>query len=835
MATVTGSSFGDFQAYFEYSTETTNTTYKVEVTSAGFKQNCTWSSYPWKTILEATKYDDRSDTIGTATRSAGYHGVLTTDKTYSWSRKTSAYKVTIKATTKKNISGGSSGSVSKTFTIPALASYTVTYKANGGSGAPAADKKYYGKTLTLSSTKPTRSGYTFVGWGTSSSDTSVAYKAGASYTSNSPITLYAIWKKEITLTYNANGGNGAPSSSSVTIYNAKTSYEFTLKSEPTTPKKGYTFVGWSKSNTSTSGSKPGATITLSSSDTLYAIWKKEIKITYNANGGSGAPDAVSKTVYNATTSYTFTMPGGPTTPKANCDFLGWSTSSTATSASYSTNEKVSFSTSDTLYAVWKLKYTPPITSLYARRVDANGKDDDEGVHGKVRVAWTAGKLAGVVQAPTITVSYRIKGSDNDYSTVYTYTSTTSDAKGTAETPAFVLNDINGSTELSQETQYDIRVVITDNANSKGTPFPTFISKVQFIIDINEDGTGISFGSPCARTGISSSWNMYLDNNKRIYGQGSDGYWYSLAYMGETDNSQFGYGGYYSGFGTAYYNGNTVYIRSKNDIYMEPKNTVNISGSCSTTSSISAGSYIFSGTNIYLNSGYRLRGIKSGDGALSVDNSNIVAGILEDNNRVLLGAALNSAPTEIRSPSVIYLKCGGTTSDESRYTLKLTYDTISDVTYGYLMPGYNTNGGTSYTNLGGANHKWRNVYATNGTIATSDRNLKRDIKYLSDKYLNLFDLLQPVSYKMIEGDRTHIGFIAQDVEDAMNTVGLSAEDFAGLCKDIKYIKNEDGDETPLINDSGEYEYLYSLRYSEFIPIAIAKIKQLEKEIKELKGE
>ena len=71
--------------------------------------------------------------------------------------------------------------------------YTVSYNANGGSGAPAAQTKTYGVNLTLSSTKPTRAGYTFKGWATSSTG-AVAYPAGGTYTANSAITLYAVWE-----------------------------------------------------------------------------------------------------------------------------------------------------------------------------------------------------------------------------------------------------------------------------------------------------------------------------------------------------------------------------------------------------------------------------------------------------------------------------------------------------------------------------------------------------------------------------------------------------------------------------------------------------------------
>ena len=81
---------------------------------------------------------------------------------------------------------------SKTVTI-SCPTYTVAYNMNGGSGTISSQTKYYNKSLTLSSTKPTRSGYTFKGWSTSSSATSPTYQAGGTYTNNAGATLYAVW------------------------------------------------------------------------------------------------------------------------------------------------------------------------------------------------------------------------------------------------------------------------------------------------------------------------------------------------------------------------------------------------------------------------------------------------------------------------------------------------------------------------------------------------------------------------------------------------------------------------------------------------------------------
>lgn len=79
-------------------------------------------------------------------------------------------------------------------TLPTIKrTYTVSYNANGGTGAPASQTKTYGTNLTLSSTIPTRAGYAFKGWATSSTG-AVAYPAGGTYTANSAITLYAVWE-----------------------------------------------------------------------------------------------------------------------------------------------------------------------------------------------------------------------------------------------------------------------------------------------------------------------------------------------------------------------------------------------------------------------------------------------------------------------------------------------------------------------------------------------------------------------------------------------------------------------------------------------------------------
>lgn len=166
-----------------------------------------------------------------------------------------------------------------TVIVPAVArpTYTVSYNANGGSGAPSSQTKQHDITLTLSSTKPTRDGYEFAGWGTSATDTGVKYAAGGQYTGNASITLYAIWTNvaKLTINYNANGGSGAPVSQTHLI---NTTSKIS-GAKPTRDK--YVFLGWSTSNSATSatyiadGQYTNNSFTNGATVTLYAVWLKK--------------------------------------------------------------------------------------------------------------------------------------------------------------------------------------------------------------------------------------------------------------------------------------------------------------------------------------------------------------------------------------------------------------------------------------------------------------------------------------------------------------------------------------------------------------------------------
>ena len=125
-------------------------------------------------------------------------------------------------------------------------------------------------------------------------------------------------------------------------------------------------------------------------------------------------------------------------------------------------------------------------------------------------------------------------------------------------------------------------------------------------------------------------------------------------------------------------------------------------------------------------------------------------------------------------------------------------------------------------LGTPTNKWNAIYCTSGTINTSDRNEKKNIKDIPIlKAKNIVMGLKPVTYKFKqnESDRTHYGLIAQDVEELINGLNIDSKDFAPLVKS----KNEDGSTS------------YGLRYEEFIAPIIKTIQSQQYEIENLKKE
>jgi uncharacterized repeat protein (TIGR02543 family) len=169
--------------------------------------------------------------------------------------------------------------------------YAVTYSASGATGGsvPGVQTKTNSVTLKLRTNSGTlaKTGYTYMGWNTASNGTGSSYAAGASYTKNEPLSLYAAWTPSTyTATLNRNGGTGG-SLSVLATYDAP----MPVATAPT--RTGYTFIGYF--DALTEGSQYYTATMLSAhlwdkaiATTLYAKWTGNVhQVTFNANGGSG--------------------------------------------------------------------------------------------------------------------------------------------------------------------------------------------------------------------------------------------------------------------------------------------------------------------------------------------------------------------------------------------------------------------------------------------------------------------------------------------------------------------------------------------------------------------
>jgi hypothetical protein len=140
-----------------------------------------------------------------------------------------------------------------------------------------------------------------------------------------------------------------------------------------------------------------------------------------------------------------------------------------------------------------------------------------------------------------------------------------------------------------------------------------------------------------------------------------------------------------------------------------------------------------------------------------------------------------------------------------------------------------------TLLGAAGFRWSQVWAANGTIQTSDERTKTEI---SDASLgsNFVKALRPVSYKWIEGgkrdtgerdedgnyiyesvpgERTHWGFIAQEVKEVVDAAGV---DFGGW----------------VLTEKDDPDSQQALRYDQFIAPLTKALQEALTEIDVLKA-
>ena len=123
------------------------------------------------------------------------------------------------------------------------------------------------------------------------------------------------------------------------------------------------------------------------------------------------------------------------------------------------------------------------------------------------------------------------------------------------------------------------------------------------------------------------------------------------------------------------------------------------------------------------------------------------------------------------------------------------------------------------------------YSSGGWKTTSDRRKKKDFRKLleDDRFERFFELLQPMEYRLIENDeKMHIGFVAQDVEQAMTDCDISENEFYGLEHAVFSEKDFESNEEweKFLKQNGGANDMYTLCYQEFIALNTAMIQKLQ---------
>lgn len=353
--------------------------YSCSANYVGFSAVSLKITYTPKYTLTLNKGTGISSVSGAGTYASGtsVSASATPSTGYNFTKWTSSSSASAAAVSTANPYTFTLSSNTTLYAQATLKTYTITYNVNGGSGGPSNQTKTHGTTLTLSSTKPTRTGYVFKEWNTSSGGTGTAYAAGASFTTNANTTLYAIWTPYVlTVIYNANSGTQASGNAYPLPYTTTANYGTNYNGTSglwNISTFGLTRTGYTANRWNTSASGTGKTIDETTSYTaqdlasvcgynlgtgnvtvnLYPMWvANTYTVVYNGNGATGGSTAT--TIHTYGVSAPLSTNGFSRTGHV---FKEWNTKADGTGTPYTSGQSVSNLTSTnngtvTLYAIW---------------------------------------------------------------------------------------------------------------------------------------------------------------------------------------------------------------------------------------------------------------------------------------------------------------------------------------------------------------------------------------------------------------------------------------------------------------------------------------------------
>ena len=265
-------------------------------------------------------------------------------------------------------------------TIEVSAPYSITYNANGGSGAPSSQAVFATYSYNLSSSSPSRTGYTFKGWATSSSATTAQYQPGASVTISGNLSLYAVWQINsytITCSDRVGSSSGTQLGTQTASYNYGSSVSGASFGSSTAYDAYYTGYHYTGSSSA---------ITVTGAATVYRYFALNTwTVAYNANGGSSTPSSQTKTYGTAltlspaiaransspgsyTVTYNYNGSGKSDTTATSVrtttyTFSKWNTKQDGSGTNYNASASYTANAAATMYAQWTSSTTAAAVTL----------------------------------------------------------------------------------------------------------------------------------------------------------------------------------------------------------------------------------------------------------------------------------------------------------------------------------------------------------------------------------------------------------------------------------------------------------------------------------------
>lgn len=362
---------------------------------------------------------------------------------------------------------------------PSTTYYTLSYNANGGAGAPSSQRAKANTCFYLSSTKPTRSGYTFLGWSTNKNASSASYAPGKGVRISSNVTLYAVWKKN-TATVN-------PTSVSINYGS------FTMNEGSTKQLKATVYPSNASSKSVTWYSYSPSVVTVSSTGKITAVNPGVATITATTSNGKTATCKV--TVKGVTISSGYIYDRFTVGDVCYLSATAYPSDTTKFTWSSSNSKVVSVNSSGKMTA--KSAGTATITAR-----TADGRSESKTITVLNANKWMTGNFDSGYTAKGYTTVTLNKNSGDAKIRIYTYDMSGEKSSGEMHV---TLRDNNGNWLW----EGDIKSGDTLNLGNNHRQYRVYIAKKQYVDTIIGTGDDFINSGKCQSWAIECTKNCYI--------------------------------------------------------------------------------------------------------------------------------------------------------------------------------------------------------------------------------------------------------------------------------------------------------------------------------------